>query len=76
MLILRRREMRTYGANTSTTRNLYTQPLAGDPPVQLTHFDSEPAVVEAYAWSRDGKELAITRSRDRDTDVVMFSGCR
>jgi hypothetical protein len=45
-------------------------------PVQLTHFNSEPAVVSAYAWSRDGKKFAITRARYSDTDVVMFSGFR
>jgi hypothetical protein len=37
-------------------------------------LDSEPALVAAYAWSRDGKKFAITRSRYNDTDVVMFSG--
>ncbi len=52
------------------------QPLLGGAPVQLTHFDSEPAVVAAYAWSRDGKKFAITRARYNDTDVVMFSGFR
>jgi Tol biopolymer transport system component len=61
---------------TGNTQNLYMQPLAGGDPVQLTHFDSEPAVVAAYAWSRDGKKLAITRARYNDTDVVMFSGFR
>jgi Tol biopolymer transport system component len=59
---------------TGSTQNLYLQPLAGGPPLQLTHFDSEPGVVAAYAWSRGGKELAITRARYNDTDVVMFSG--
>jgi YD repeat-containing protein len=44
--------------------------------VQLTHFDSEPGVVTAYAWSRDGKKIAITRSRYNDTDVVLFTGFR
>ena len=62
------------GDTTGSTQNLYMQPLAGGAPVQLTHFDSEPALVAAYAWSRDGKKLAITRARYNDTDVVMFSG--
>ena len=54
----------TYVHNTTgNTQNVYMQPLAGGPPVQLTHFDSEPAVVAAYAWSRDGKKFAITRAR-------------
>jgi len=59
---------------TGSTQNLYMQPLAGGAPVQLTHFDSEPALVASYAWSRDGKKFAITRARYNDTDVVMFSG--
>ncbi|MGA9527825.1 MAG: protein kinase [Terriglobales bacterium] len=67
----------SYVANTTgNTTNVYVQPLAGGPRVQLTHFDSEPAVVVAYAWSRDGKKFAITRARYADTDVVMFSGFR
>jgi hypothetical protein len=52
------------------------KPRAGGTAVQLTHFDSEPAVVAAYAWSRDGKKLAVTRARYNDTDVVMFTGFR
>jgi eukaryotic-like serine/threonine-protein kinase len=67
----------TYVRNTTgNTMNVYMQPLAGGAPVQLTHFDSEPAVVASYAWSRDGKKFAITRARYNDTDVVMFSGFR
>jgi len=67
----------TYVHNTTgNTQNLYMQPLAGGGPVQLTHFDSEPALVPAYAWERDGKKIAITRARYNDTDVVMFSGFR
>jgi Tol biopolymer transport system component len=66
-----------YVQNTTGNReNLYMQPLAGGAPVQLTHFDSEPALVASYAWSRDGRKLAITRARYNDTDVVMFSGFR
>ena len=65
----------TYVRNTTgNTTNVYMQPVAGGAPVQLTHFDSEPAVVSAYAWSRDGKKFAVTRARYNDADVVMFSG--
>ena len=32
---------------TGNTMNLYMQPLAGGAPVQLTHFDSEPALVSS-----------------------------
>ena len=67
----------TYIHNTTgNTMNIYMQPLAGGEPVQLTHFDSEPALVATYAWSRDGKKFAVTRARYNDTDVVMFSGFR
>jgi TolB protein len=67
----------TFLHNTSASiQNLYMLPLAGGAPVQLTHFDTEPAMVVAYAWSRDGKKLAITRARYNDTDAVMFSGFR
>ena len=61
---------------TGSTQNVYMQPLTGGPRLQLTHFDSEPAVVEAYAWSRDGKKFAVTRGRYNDADVVLFSGFR
>ncbi len=57
-------------------RHLYIQPLSGGPPIQLTHFDSEPSNILAYAWSKDGRRIAVTRARFADTDVVMFSGFR
>lgn len=64
----------TYIHNTTgNTQNVYMQPLTGGPPVQLTHFDSEPAAVAAYAWSRDGKEFAVTRARYNSADVVLFT---
>ena len=67
----------TYVHNTTgNAQNVYMQPLAGGAAVQLTHFDSEPALVAAYGWSRDGKKFAITRARYNDTDVVMFSNFR
>ncbi|HZP61871.1 MAG TPA: protein kinase [Terriglobales bacterium] len=66
----------TYLHTVGSTRNLYMQPLSGGPPVQLTHFDTEPSQIVAYAWSRDGKKVAITRARYNDSDVVLFSGFR
>jgi len=67
----------TYVHNTTgNTQNLYMLPLAGGPAVQLTHFNSEPGVIAAYAWSPDGKKFAVTRARYNDADVVMFSGFR
>jgi Tol biopolymer transport system component len=66
----------TYVHTAADGQNLYMQPISGGPPVPLTHFNSEPAVVAAYAWSPDGKKIAITRARYDDDDVVMFSGFR
>ena len=66
-----------YVANTSgTVQNVYMQPLPSGSRVQLTDFNSEPGRVLAFAWSRDGKEFAITRARYNDADVVMFTGFR
>jgi Tol biopolymer transport system component len=65
----------TYAHNTTgNTQNLYMQPLSGGSPVQLTHFDSDLGLIPAYAWSQDGRKLAITRARYNDSDVVIFSG--
>jgi serine/threonine protein kinase/Tol biopolymer transport system component len=61
---------------TGSVQNVYLQPLAGGAPIQLTHFNSEPAVVASYAWSRDGKKFAIGRARYNDRDVVLFTGFR
>jgi Tol biopolymer transport system component len=66
----------TYARPTGNTQNVYMQPLAGGAEAQLTHFNSEPAMVGAYAWSRDGKKFAVTRVRYNSTDVVMFSNFR
>jgi Tol biopolymer transport system component len=50
--------------------NLWLQPLDGSAARQVTHFpDSE---IFDYSWSRDGKQLAVTRGRSR-TDVVRIS---
>jgi Tol biopolymer transport system component/predicted Ser/Thr protein kinase len=53
--------------------NIWEQRLAGGAPVQVTHFPS--GDMFAFAWSRDGKQLAFSRGR-RKTDVVMMSGFR
>ena len=66
----------TYLLEERTARNLYMLPLSGGKPVRLIHYDEEPSFISAYRWSRDGKTIAITRSRFNDTDVVMFSGLR
>jgi Tol biopolymer transport system component len=53
--------------------NIWEQPLAGGDLVQLTKFPS--GEMFAFAWSRDGKQLAFSRGQ-RSTDVVMMSNFR
>ena len=54
----------------SRATNIWRQPLAGGDPIQLTRFSS--GDIFAFAWSRDGKQLAFSRGL-RKTDVVMMS---
>jgi serine/threonine protein kinase len=61
---------------TGAGSNLFYQPLDGSKPTQLTHFDTEPMGIEAYSFSPDGKQIAITRGRVNDSDLVMFSNFR
>ena len=61
---------------TGSGANLFYQPLDGSPPTQLTHFDTEPLWVAAYGFSPDGKQIAVTRARVNDADLVMFKNFR
>jgi Tol biopolymer transport system component/predicted Ser/Thr protein kinase len=63
-----------HGLNYLLTRagaaNLWYQPLDGSAGRQVTHFPD--ADIFDYSWSKDGKQLAVTRGRTR-TDVVRIS---
>ncbi len=50
--------------------NIWAQPLAGGEPKQLTHFKTEE--IFNFAWSRDGKQLALSRGAVNN-DVVKIS---
>jgi serine/threonine protein kinase/Tol biopolymer transport system component len=54
--------------------NLWVQPLDGSAPHQLTHFTDD-RVIADFAWSRDGKRLAIARATETN-DIVLFKGLR
>jgi Tol biopolymer transport system component len=54
--------------------NIWLLPLAGDSPRQLTHF-TDGATIGNFAWSRDGKRLAVSRSTVAN-DIVLFKGLR
>jgi TolB protein len=50
--------------------NIWRQPLAGGPPMQITNFKSDR--IFFFAWSRDGKQLALARGTI-SSDVVLIS---
>jgi Tol biopolymer transport system component len=55
--------------------NLWSLPTTGGaPPRQLTHF-TDNGTIEDFAWSRDGKRLAIARTTVIN-DIVWFKGLR
>jgi serine/threonine protein kinase/Tol biopolymer transport system component len=66
----------TYVTMVGSIENIYMQPIDGSVPVQLTHFDWEPATIPGYGWSRDGKQFAYTHRRLNNADVMMFSNYR
>jgi TolB protein len=55
----------------SGASNIWSQPLDGGPPKPLTNFD-ESSQVLSFAWSRDGKQLAMARGRSK-ADVILIS---
>ncbi len=50
--------------------NLWVQPLEGGPAKQITDFKADK--IFDYAWSRDGKKLAVSRGRT-SRDVVLLT---
>jgi eukaryotic-like serine/threonine-protein kinase len=66
----------TWLSTIKNAQHIMMQPLAGGPPVQLTHFEAEPALLAHYAWSKDGKKLALTRQKYNARDIIMFTGYR
>jgi serine/threonine protein kinase len=53
--------------------NLIVQPLDGKPAYQITHFTDRDIL--DFAWSHDGKRLAITRATTTN-DIVLFKGLK
>ena len=59
-----------YPVTTGNVSNIWSQPLAGGPPRQLTNFKDQ--LIFDFAWSRDGKHLALSRGIV-NSDVVIIS---
>lgn len=49
--------------------NIWYFPLEGGSPVQLTSFEN--GDIRAFAWSRDGKQLAVARSKSESQLVLI-----
>jgi Tol biopolymer transport system component len=53
--------------------NIWVQPIEGGSRSQLTHFTD--GSITDFAWSPDGKRLAISRAATSD-DIVLFNGLK
>jgi serine/threonine protein kinase len=53
--------------------NLWTEPTSAHPTQQLTHFNS--GMIWYFAWSQDGKQIAIARGTSQ-SDAVMFTSSK
>jgi len=60
----------TYVDSRSGVSNIWSQPIDGGKPVQLTDFKSD--LIFAFEWSHDGRQVASARGV-ATSDVVLFS---
>ena len=58
----------------SSGSNIWALPLDGSAPRQITHFAGDRRI-ESFAWSRDGKHLAMMWGTRTD-DIVLLKGLR
>jgi serine/threonine protein kinase/Tol biopolymer transport system component len=58
-----------------TQSDLWAQPIDGSAPRQLTHFPADGQQIWDFAWSADGKRLAVARARIA-SDIVLFRGLK
>jgi Tol biopolymer transport system component len=68
------RRMLSYLSSQNDVTNIWAQPLDGGEPQRLTDFKPGPAL-GLYAWSRDGKQLAVTTGSPT-SDVVLLSNTK
>ncbi len=59
-----------YGITQKGVTNLWSQPIDGSPPKQLTNFASD--IIFGFDLSRDGKQVAFDRGTE-SSDVVLIS---
>lgn len=63
----------SYRVTKGGVSNIWAQPVDGGAPKQLTDFTSE--FIFTWDWSRDGKQLALSRG-NMTSDVVLISDSR
>jgi len=63
----------TYVVNKGGVGNIWSKPLEGGTPKQITNFTSES--IRSFDFSPDGKQIAIARGTGT-SDVVLISGIR
>jgi Tol biopolymer transport system component/DNA-binding winged helix-turn-helix (wHTH) protein len=62
-----------YVKNEGNVSNLWSQPISGEPPNQITHFNS--LLISQFDLSRDGRELVMSRGT-ANRDVVLIHDLR
>jgi Tol biopolymer transport system component/predicted Ser/Thr protein kinase len=62
-----------YALTRNGVSNIWQQKLTGGPPKQITKFES--GLISDFEWSRDGKQLALTRGSE-SSDVILISNFR
>jgi hypothetical protein len=62
-----------YTKNEGAVSNLWSQPIAGGTPKQITHFNSE--LFAGFDLSRDGKRIVMSRGTIRE-DVLLIRDLR
>jgi Tol biopolymer transport system component len=62
-----------YALTRNGVSNIWRQKLEGGPPRQITNFES--GQIFEFDWSRDGRQLALTRGSE-SSDVIMISNFR
>jgi serine/threonine protein kinase/Tol biopolymer transport system component len=60
----------TYVDNRSGASEIWSQPIGGGPPRQLTKFGA--GVIQSFVWSKDGRRLMVTRGV-KTRDAVLIS---
>jgi Tol biopolymer transport system component len=62
-----------YIKNERRVSNIWSQPISGEPPKRITHFNS--ALIRSFDLARDGKQLVMNRGTE-NRDVVLIRDVR